>query len=77
MSSKSTLIITNDNEHFFEDCSEPLTTKEGVYGGDAITLEFDKKNIRIDCNDEWDLIITLINPDSEIYKLFKKIKQLK
>lgn len=36
-------------------------------------MEFDKKNIRIDLNDEDDLVITLINPDSEIYKIISNI----
>lgn len=73
MSSKSTIILTNDNEHFYEDCSEIMTDKNGTRK-DAITLEFDKSNIRIDLNDSEDLVITLTNPDSELYRIFEKLK---
>ena len=74
MSSKSTIFLTSDNEHFYLDCSEPLLDKEGNRKY-AITLEFSKNNIRIDLNDDEDLVITLINPDSDIYNIFKTIKQ--
>lgn len=47
MSTKSTIIFTQEGEHWFFDCSERLTDKK-----DAITLEFSKKNVRIDVNDE-------------------------
>ena len=70
MSTKSSIILTKDNEHWYEDCSEHLSENK-----DAIVLEFDKKNIRIDVNDEYDLVITLINPDSEIYDLISKLKK--
>jgi len=74
MSTKSTIILTSHNEHWFEDCSEPLETKDGSRK-DAITLEFDKGNIRIDCNDKYDLIITIINPDCEIYDIISKLRK--
>jgi hypothetical protein len=66
MSTKSTIILTNDNEHWYNDCSEPIT-KVGEPYKDAIVMVFDKKNIRIDCNDDDSLVITLTNPNSEIY----------
>jgi len=68
MSSKSTILLTNDNEHWYNDCSEPLT---GIK--DAITLEFSKKNIRIDLNDNEDLVISIINPNCEIYDVLSKL----
>lgn len=71
MSSKSTILITKDNEHWYTDCNEPL--EDYKY---AITLEFDKKNIRVDANDEDDLVITIINSKSEIYKAIEKLKGL-
>ncbi len=71
MSSKSSIMLTDDNEHWYEDCNEPLDERKN-----AITLEFDKKNIRIDANDEYDLIITITNSKSEIYKAIEKLKGL-
>lgn len=68
MSTKSTILLTNDNEHWYKDSSEILSNGEA-----SITLEFSKKNIRIDLNDEDDLIITITNPDSEIFKILSKI----
>ena len=73
MSSKNTLFRTKDNEHAYLDCSEQYTDKDGERQ-DAITIEFDKKNIRIDWNDENKLIITIINVDSDIYKIMSKKK---
>ena len=64
MSSKATILSTDDNEHWFFDCNEEL----GDYNS-AITLEFNKANIRVDVNDSDCLIITITNPNCEIYKL--------
>lgn len=50
MSNKSTILLTSDEEHWYTDSSEPLSK-----GKDAITLEFSKKNIRIDINDDENL----------------------
>lgn len=70
MSSKSTIILTSDNEHWYSDCNERLSESK-----DAITLEFSKKNIRIDMNDVEDLVITITNPDCEIYDLVKSYRR--
>lgn len=66
MSTKSSIILTEDNEHWYTDCSEPLA--DNPYR-DAITLEFSKRNVRVDLNDEEDIVITVTNPDCEIYKV--------
>ena len=73
MSTKSTIFLTWEDEHWFEDCAEPLNDS-----CNAITLDFNKANIRIDCNDDNSLIITIINPDCELYHLFssKKFKEV-
>jgi hypothetical protein len=63
MSTKSTIILTDDNEHWYHDCID-----------DELTLEFSKKNIRIETNDEDDLVISITNLDCEIYKVLSKIK---
>jgi hypothetical protein len=74
MSTKSSIILTNDNEHWYKDCAEPLSSNPYK---NAITLEFSKKNIRVDLNDEEDLVITVTNPDCEIYKILSDLdKQL-
>jgi len=72
MSSKSSLFLTKDNEHCYEDCNEPHY-KDGKFIGDTITLEMDKKNIRIVANDDDDLIIE-IDPGSELYDLIKMMR---
>lgn len=74
MSTKSTIFLTEDNEHCYTDCNEPVT-KDGKWIGDEMTMEISKENIRIDANDSQDLIITFTNPESEIYKLISKLKQ--
>jgi hypothetical protein len=66
MSSKTTIMLTDDNEHWYKDGSEPLSDIDCV-----ITLEFSKKNIRIDLNDNDDLVISVVNPDCEIFKVLK------
>lgn len=79
MSTKSTILYTNDaNEHWFNDCGEPLTSLKDDSYKDAITLEFSKQNIRVDMDDKDSLAITITNPDSELYKIFAELaKQLR
>lgn len=71
MSSKGTLLLTEDNEMFYEETNKPHS-KEGQHIGFTIELEFEKENIEIIWNDKYSLVIGLINPDSEIHKFFKK-----
>ena len=73
MSSKNTLFLTEDNEHAYLDCSEQYPDKNGD-SQDALTIEFDKKNIRIDMNNEGELVLTIINVDSDLYKIMSKLK---
>jgi hypothetical protein len=70
MSTKSSIILTNDNEHWYTDCSEPLAKNPYM---DAITLEFSKRNVRVDLNDKEDIVITVTNPDCEIYKVLSDL----
>ena len=70
MSTRSTIILTDQDEHWYSDCSEPTEMPHK----DVITLEFSKKNIRIDLNDKDDLVISIINPNYEIYNIISKIK---
>jgi len=73
MSSKCTILLTEDNEHWFNDCNEPLTKFGEKPYKEAIILEFSKRNIRIDLNDNEDLVITIINPKCEIYDVLSKL----
>lgn len=76
MSSKGTLFLTNDyNEHCYTDCSEYYKNDQGGVS-DSITIEFSKENIRVDANDNEDLVITITNVNSEIYKIFEQISKL-
>lgn len=72
MSTKSTIFLTNDNEHCYDDCSQPHKDKDGNWNN-TITVEFDKKNIRVIANDQSDLIIE-IDPGSELYEIFNSIR---
>ena len=71
MSSKGTILLTNDNEHIYFDCANQFSTKNIQYA-DEISFEFSKKNIRIDINDEDDLCFSL-DKGSEIYEFFYKL----
>ncbi len=73
MSSKNTILLTNENEHWYADCSEIITNDNT--SKNVITLEFSKKNIRVDLNDDEDLIISIINPNCEIYNFFCESKR--
>lgn len=74
MSTKSTLFLTEDNEHCYEDCAMPHYEGDdlGKFKGYTIVLEMAKKNIRIIYNDDEDLIIE-IDPGSELYNLIRRI----
>jgi hypothetical protein len=70
MSGKKTILHTSDNEHWYKDSFEPIRDDKHI-----ITIEFSKKNIRIDLNDEEDLVISITNPDCEIYDIINKLNQ--
>lgn len=72
MSTKSTIFLTENNEHCYTDCNEPVF-KDGDYIGDAIYLQMSKENISIIENDYLELIIK-IDPGSELYELIKMMK---
>lgn len=74
MSTKSTIFLTQDNEHCYDDCSDPNYDINKIFLGNTITIEFDKKNINIVCNDEDDLIIE-IKPNCELYDIINSIRK--
>jgi len=61
----STILLTKDCEHWYKDSSE-----------NVITLEFSKENIRIDLNDDQDLVISIVNPNCEIYDVLSKLAKM-
>lgn len=69
MSSKSTIFTTDDNEHWYLDCSEP-NFKNKEYIGDSLTLEFSKENIEVLINNEEDLVIE-VKAGSNLYNIIK------
>lgn len=69
MSTKSSIILTNDNEHWYVELSQL-----DAMGEPDIILEFDKKNIKIDTDDSDDLIL-ILKPGCELYNIIKRIKQ--
>lgn len=59
MSTKSTIFLTRDNEHFYKECLD-----------DSIVMEFSKNNINILINDTDDLVIE-IKPGTELHHILK------
>ena len=74
MSTKTTLFLTNDNEHFYQEGNEPHS-KKGKWIGDTLVLEMSKKNINILINDDEDLVIEITNPESELYNNMLKMRE--
>lgn len=73
MSTKSSLFLTKDDEHCYEETSEQKTDANGKFIGCNIYLEMDKKNIEIDTDcDEY--IILKIIPGSELYSLVQMMR---
>ena len=74
MSTKSTIFLTNDaNEHCYFDCAGQHISRKTGQVHDEITIEFSKKNIIVEGDDDEDLIITITNVDSELYKIFEQL----
>jgi len=76
MSSKASIFLTGDNEHFYEECNEPHYEGDKFIGFNLV-LEIEKKNIEILCNDEEALVVEFNNPNSEIYKELIKLKKFR
>ena len=76
MSTRSTIFLTDDNEHCYDDCSEPHYIKvdgENQFLGNTITLEMSKRNIKIAHNDE-DYLVIEIAPGSELYDIIESLR---
>lgn len=74
MSSKCSIILSNENEHIYTDCSDPIS-KNGKYKGDGIILEFNKKNADL-VEDEEDFSVFLLEY-SDLWEKLNAIFQCK
>ena len=72
MSSKSTIILTEENEHWYKDGSDYIDSDSGE-SKRTIIMELSKSNVEIICNDSEDLVLRFINPDCELYKIISNI----
>ena len=75
MSTKSTIFLTHDNEHCYNDSVEETKDNKGNWAS-PITMEFDKKNIKVICDDEDDLTIEITNVNSELFEIFNNLRRL-
>ena len=74
MSTKSSLFLTSENEHWYEETNEPHHNALGEFIGYTIVMEFDKTNTKIVMDDNQDIMLE-ITPSTELYELIKKMKQ--
>jgi len=65
MSTKSTIFLTNDNEHCYLEFSQELNNND-EYVTHFIDLEMNKSNIKVIVNDKNDLVIRIFK-GSELY----------
>lgn len=70
MSTKSTIFLTNDNEHCYYEGSLPHHNENGEYIGSTIVLEMSKKHTDLVTNDDEDIIVE-IKPGNDLYDVFK------
>lgn len=72
MSSKSTLILSEDNEHWYEETNSSRCTRHGKFVGFDIVIEIDKKNI-VDRDESSNDIVFTIKGDSDLAKRLSKL----
>jgi hypothetical protein len=77
MSTKSTIILSKDNEHWYSDCAAPrgkvVDGKVMEYYGDDITLEIDKANI-VEKDEDSNYVYITIRGDSDLAKQLYRMK---
>ncbi len=74
MSSKGTIFLTKDNEHWYQETSEPRYDKKKKFIGWDIYLEIDKKNL-VDLDyDSTDGLTIAIRGDSELAKNIEMLR---
>lgn len=69
MSTKSTIIETNDGEHIYFDCVNQFFTENGNIGSE-LTFEFEAKNADLLIDENSDYFTVNLTKDSELYRFF-------
>jgi len=72
MSTKSSIFLTEDNEHCYYELNNPVSNGR-EFEGYEIVIELDRKHVEI-TQDQWDVFVTLKDPNSQIYKLIQLLK---
>ena len=75
MSTKTTVFLTEDNEHCYTDCNYPKTDENGEWIGDSLFLEIDRKNLGEFAIDRYEGAIIEIKPNCELYKILISKRQ--
>lgn len=73
MSTKSSIFLTNDNEHCYEECNDRIYDENKNFLGYEINLEIDLKHASYYIDSEH-INICLNDPNSEIYKLIMLLR---
>ncbi len=71
MSTKSTVFLTEDNEHCYYEHTSQKYDKDGQFLGWDIEMEISKKNV--DVYEDEDSIVITFKPGTDIYKYIKKM----
>jgi hypothetical protein len=71
MSTKSTIFLTNEDEHCYDDCSEQHH-EDGKFLGNTIYMEINKSNGEVVWENEESFTVKFNNPKSEIYNNIRK-----
>jgi len=67
MSSKSSILLTYQNEHFYHDVFD-IVEKDGEFVGNGITLEFNKSNVEFFESADFDDITIQILKYSDLWE---------
>ena len=72
MSTKSTIILSKDNEHWYDDCNAPHY-EDGKFKGNDVTIEIDHKNI-VERYENEDGICIVLRGDCDLAIQLQKIR---
>lgn len=72
MSTKSTIIETNDGEHIYFDCVNQFLTENGNIGSE-LTFEFEAKNADLLIDEHEENFTVNLSKDSELYRFFCRL----
>lgn len=74
MSTKSTIFLTNYNEHCYVELADYVKKVNGQGEDHPIIFEMDKDNVEILTNSDQDLIVE-IKPGTELYDKIMKMRE--